>query len=77
MLVVLDNCEHVLDAAADLTTNVLARTPTASVLATSREGLGLGGEHLWPVASLRVDGERGGSAVELFVDRAEAVRPAF
>jgi predicted ATPase len=77
MLVVLDNCEHVLDAAADLTAAVLARTPTVSVLATSREGLGLPGEHLWPVASLDVDGEGGGSAVELFVERAQALRPAF
>jgi predicted ATPase len=77
MLIVLDNCEHVLDAAADLTAALLARTPTVSVLATSREGLGLAGEHLWPVPSLDVDGEGGGSAVELFVERAGAVRPAF
>ena len=57
---------------------VLGRTPTVSVLATSREGLGVGGEHLCPVASLEVNGEGGGSAVELFVGAApQAVRPAF
>jgi predicted ATPase len=77
MLVVLDNCEHVLDAAADLTAAVLARTPTVTVLTTSREGLALPGEHLWPVVSLEVEGEGGGSAVELFVERSQALRPAF
>jgi predicted ATPase len=77
MLVVLDNCEHVLDSAADLIAAVLARAPTVSVLATSREGLALPGEHLWPVTSLDVDGAGGGSAVELFVERAQALRPAF
>jgi predicted ATPase len=77
MLVVLDNCEHVLDAAADLTAAVLARSATVSVLATSREGLALPGEHLWPVVSLEVDDEGGGSAVELFVERSQALRPAF
>jgi predicted ATPase len=77
MLVVLDNCEHVLDAAAELTAAVLARTSTVSVLATSREGLALPVEHLWPVPSLDVDSSGRGSAVELFVERAQAVRPAF
>jgi predicted ATPase/class 3 adenylate cyclase len=77
MLVVLDNCEHVQDAAADLVAAVLARTSTVSVLATSREGLALSAEHLWPVPSLDVDGAGGGSAVELFVERARAVRPGF
>jgi predicted ATPase len=76
MLVVLDNCEHVLDAAADLAA-VLAHTPTVSMLATSREGLALPGEHLWPVVSLEVDGAGGGSAVELFVERAQALQPTF
>jgi predicted ATPase len=77
MLVVLDNCEHVLDAAADLVEAVLARTATVSVLATSREGLALPGEHLWPVPSLDIDAAGGGSAVELFVQRAETVQPRF
>jgi predicted ATPase len=77
MLVVLDNCEHVLDAAGDLTAAVLARTPTATVLATSREGLALPGEHLWPVVSLEIDAAGRGSAVELFVERAQALRPVF
>ncbi len=54
LLVVLDNCKHVLDAAADLVEAVLARTNTVKVIATSREGLRVGGEHLWPVPSLDV-----------------------
>jgi len=77
MLIVLDNCEHVLDAAAELTAAVLSGAPPVNVLATSREGLAVGGEHLWPVPSLDLDGDGGGSAVELFVERAEAVQPAF
>ncbi len=47
LLVVLDNCEHVLDAAAGLVEAVLARTASVKVLATSREGLRVGAEQLW------------------------------
>ena len=75
VLVVLDNCEHVLDAAADLVEAVLARTPTVHVIATSREGLRVGVEHLWPVPSLDVGD--GSAAVALFVERARAVLPDF
>ncbi len=73
-LVVLDNCEHVLDAAADLIQAVLARPGPAKILATSREGMGVEGEHLWPVPSL---GSRDddADAVALFIDRARAVSP--
>ena len=67
-----DNCEHVLDAAADLIEAILARSGTVRVLATSREGLRLTGEQLWPVPSLDV----GSSAATLFADRASAVAPA-
>ncbi len=77
LLVVLDNCEHVLDAAAELVEAVLARTKTVSVIATSREGLRLGAEHLWPVPSLGVGEGVGSAAVELFVERARAVKPGF
>jgi predicted ATPase/class 3 adenylate cyclase len=75
-LLVLDNCEHLLDAAADLVEAVLDRSGPAKVLATSREGLGVAAERLWPVPSL---GGRDGTdeAVALFVDRARAVNPEF
>ena len=51
-LLVLDNCEHVRDAAADLVEAILARSATVRILATSREGLGIADEQLWPVLSL-------------------------
>ncbi len=76
LLVVLDNCEHVIDAAADLVEAILAGTSTVQVLATSREGLRVGAEHLWPVPSLDVGGDAS-AAVELFVERARAANPAF
>ena len=76
LLVVLDNCEHVLDAVAELVDTVLSRTSGVKVLATSREGLRVAAEHLWPVPSLD-GGDAGSAAVELFVDRARAVTPGF
>jgi predicted ATPase/DNA-binding SARP family transcriptional activator len=69
-LLVLDNCEHVIDAVCDVLEVVLARCPDCAVLATSREPLGVDGEHVQPVRSLPLD-----RAVEMFVDRAAAVRP--
>jgi predicted ATPase/class 3 adenylate cyclase len=77
MLVVVDNCEHVLEAAAQVVETILARTKSVKVLATSREGLRAVGEHLWPVPSLDVDEGVGSAAVELFVERARAVLPGF
>ena len=71
-LLVLDNCEHVLDAVADLVEIVLRRSATVRVLATSREGLGLGDEQVWRVRSLDVD-----TAVSLFVERARSVAQGF
>jgi serine/threonine protein kinase len=53
-LVVLDNCEHVLAAAAELVEVLLAHTPSVQVIATSREGLRVGAEHLWSVPTLDV-----------------------
>ena len=67
-LLVFDNCEHVLDSAADLIEAILAASATVKVLATSREGLGVADEQLWPVPSLDV-----GAAVELFVERAQSM----
>ena len=73
----MDNCEHVLDAAAELVETVLARTKTVKVMATSREGLRVGAEHLWAVPSLDVSRGETSEAVELFVERARAVVAGF
>jgi predicted ATPase len=77
LLLVLDNCEHVLDAAAELVEAILAHTTSLRVMATSREGLRVAVEHLWPVPSLDVAGGANSAAVELFVERARAVVPGF
>jgi predicted ATPase/class 3 adenylate cyclase len=71
-LLVFDNCEHVLDAAADLVEAILARSATVTILATSREGLGVAEEQLWPVPSLDID-----AAADLFGERARSVAPGF
>src|SRR3954447_1095226 len=66
LLIVLDNCEHVLGAAGDLVETILTRTVTVNVMATSREGLRLLAEQLWPVPSLDIQGRgqlRGGGVV--------------
>ncbi|MFC0028525.1 BTAD domain-containing putative transcriptional regulator [Micromonospora chaiyaphumensis] len=84
VLLLLDNCEHLLDAAADLTERLLTACPGLRVLATSREPLGITGETLRPVESLALppaDADPGTAlaypAVRLFADRAGAVRPDF
>ncbi len=77
LLIVLDNCEHVLDAAAELVETILAGTSTVSVVATSREALRVGGEHTWPVPSLDVRPGVASEAVSLFAERARAVNPGF
>src|SRR5271168_3238784 len=69
-LLVIDNCEHVLDAAADLIEAILAASATTKILATSREGLGLADEQVWPVPSLDVRAGIDSAAVTLFVERA-------
>ncbi len=74
-VLVLDNCEHVLDEAADLTDLLLERAPELRILATSREALGVDGEHNWRVPSLATatDGsESVPPAAALFFDRADA-----
>lgn len=70
-LLVLDNVEHVLDA-ADHVGELLARCPDLTVLATSRSPLDLYGEHCFPLAPLRPDDAR-----DLLVERAEAIDPAL
>ena len=67
MLLVLDNCEHVITTAAEVAEDLLRRCPALRLLATSREGLRVGGETIWSVPPLAV-----GDAVSLFVTRARA-----
>ncbi len=76
-LLVFDNCEHVLDAAADLIELILAASSTVRILATSREGLGVADEQVWPVSSLDHSGGIDSAAVTLFVERAQGVAPRF
>lgn len=75
-LLVFDNCEHVLGAAARLAQHIVQSTPGIDVLATSRERLGVEGEHLWEVAPLPVAGADS-PAVALFLDRAAATNRSF
>jgi predicted ATPase/DNA-binding CsgD family transcriptional regulator len=86
LLVVLDNCEHVLDACAALAHDLLRAAPGLRLLATSRERLALAGEHLWPVSPLPLPEPgrplAGGAwlrypALTLFAERAVAVDPGF
>ena len=72
LLVVFDNCEHVIDQTAALAETLAGRLPGLRLIATSREPLGVPGEVLVPVGPLARP-----AAVELFVDRARAVRPGF
>ena len=74
-LLVFDNCEHILDAAADMIEAIFAHPSTVAVLATSREGLRLSDEQLWPVPSLDVRAGADSAAATLFIDRAQAVSP--
>jgi predicted ATPase/class 3 adenylate cyclase/DNA-binding CsgD family transcriptional regulator len=73
MLVVLDNCEHLLDATATLIAEMLAACSRLTLLATSREPIGVAGEVSWRVPSLSLADE----AVELFTDRARHARADF
>jgi predicted ATPase/DNA-binding CsgD family transcriptional regulator len=75
VLLVLDNCEHVLDAAAVFVEHLL-RDTAASVLTTTRESFGFAGERIWAVPALDTGGIAS-AAVTLFVERATAANPAF
>jgi len=86
LLLVLDNCEHLIAACAELANALLRSCPRVVILATSREGLNVPGETLMPVPSLRVpesdrvttlDELREYEAVRLFVDRCAAYQPTF
>jgi len=71
-LLVLDNCEHVIDAAADLADQLLGRCPNLRILATSREPLAITGETVCQIGPLDPE-----AALRLFADRAAAARPGF
>jgi predicted ATPase len=71
-LLLFDNCEHVLDASAELIEAILVASQTVRILATSREGLSVSDEQVWPVRSLDID-----AAASLFVERAGDVVPGF
>ena len=79
LLLVLDNCEHLVAAAAELSAALLARCPGLRILATSREPLHIAGEVAWRAPSLSLTPDDGdplaSEAVRLFVDRATAAAP--
>lgn len=86
LLLVLDNCEHVLDAAASFTARVLASARGVRVLATSRERLAVAGEQVWPLPPLGHPRARdvstalalaGADAAALLLERIRAVAPTF
>ena len=85
MLIVLDNCEHVLDQARQFVTSLVRDCAQVHVLLTSREPLSVPGEHTWLISPLDVppaghsgvDACQASEAVRLFIDRATAVRPDF
>jgi predicted ATPase/DNA-binding SARP family transcriptional activator len=72
LMLVVDNCEHVLDAAARILDQIARHCPKVTVLATSREALGVEGERLVPVPPLTDE-----ESTALFADRARAGRPDF
>jgi non-specific serine/threonine protein kinase len=84
-LVIVDNCEHVLSATAELCARLLSTCPGVSIVATSRESLTLVGERVYQVpplslaceAACRADARAQADAVRLFIDRAEAAFPGF
>ena len=85
-LLVLDNCEHLIEASAEFVSVLLAANATVTVLATSREPLGVPGEVNWRVPSLEVPPAEPAlavasltqyGAVRLFIDRARRARPSF
>jgi predicted ATPase/class 3 adenylate cyclase len=91
LLLILDNCEHMIEACARLAGSLLQASPGLKIMATSREPLGIAGESLLPVPTLSLPIEhldsirlnrrlsviRNSEAVNLFVERAEHTNPAF
>jgi non-specific serine/threonine protein kinase len=83
LLLLLDNCEHLIESCAEVADLLVRACPSLTILATSREPLGLDGEIAWRVPPLDVPAASAAEAVavaaaaQLFVDRATAVRPGF
>jgi predicted ATPase/class 3 adenylate cyclase len=85
LLLVLDNCEHLVEPCARLADQLLRHCPELTILATSREGLGVPGEAIYPVPALLLPPADGLAAedaeqyeaVRLFAERAQALKPAF
>ena len=84
-LILLDNCEHVIDGAAKFCGQLVRECPRLRILATSRESLGIDGEHVYRVPSLSLprpeadaaDDVGASDAVRLFMERAQAYDPGF
>ncbi|MDR6868660.1 putative ATPase/DNA-binding SARP family transcriptional activator [Microbacterium resistens] len=74
-LLVLDNCEQVIDGVADWAADLLAAVPTLSILATSRSPLAIAAEHVLPLPPLTIAVDPEAPAVRLFLERARAARP--
>jgi predicted ATPase/class 3 adenylate cyclase len=84
LVLVFDNCEHLVDPVGRLAEGLLRDCPGIRILATSREALGIAGEQLWPLSALElpmptgtVDDIVASEAVQLFAERARAVQPGF
>jgi len=84
LLLILDNCEHLVGACANLADELLRGAPEVRILATSREGLHIRGEQTYPVLPLAVPDRKAGAeallrseAVQLFVERARLQKPGF
>ena len=86
LLLILDNCEHLLEAVALLADAIHRNCPSVSILATSRQPLGIDGEEVWRLASLAVPQKVGGlapaaaiqfGAVAVFIDRASSADKSF
>ncbi|MFN8490698.1 MAG: tetratricopeptide repeat protein [Caldilineaceae bacterium] len=86
LLLVLDNCEHLIESCAQVADTLLARCPHVQILTTSRESLNIAGETLWPVPTFAapeptklavVDLLLQFESIRLFVERAAAVQPGF
>jgi predicted ATPase/class 3 adenylate cyclase len=85
LLLLMDNCEHLIEACANLADNLLRACPRLQIIASSREALGIDGELIYRVPPLALPGEAERSpenlshfeAVQLFIERAQAVQPNF
>jgi predicted ATPase/DNA-binding winged helix-turn-helix (wHTH) protein len=83
LLIVLDNCEHVIDAVVAIVETLLAAGPSLQLVATSREAFGIAGEQIYPVRSLalpasaELESIQASEAVRIFIDRAGLVEPGF